>query len=225
MAVSGEADLAKKPKSAKSSKPAKARTPKDVETAVVDAALKLAAQLGWREVTLADIADAAGVDRADLYRTLPSKTAIVAAFMRRTDEAVIAGGTADFAEETAKDRLFDVCMRRFDALQVNRDAVAAICRDLPADPLALACLICPRVRSMRWMLESANIGSDGVLGLVRRKGLNMILLSTMRVWLNDDSRDMSATMAHLDKLLGRADRLIGNLRDGFSRPGETAAEA
>jgi len=217
--------MAKKPKSATSSKPAKARVVKDVETAVVEAAMGLAAQLGWRQITLTDIADAAGVEPSQLYRTLPSKTAIISAFMRRTDEAVIAGGSAEIAEETAKDRLFDVCMRRFDALQSNREAVAAICRDLPADPLALACLVYPRVRSLRWMLESAGIGSDGVTGLIRRKGLNVILISTMRVWLKDDSRDMSATMAHLDKLLGRADRLIGNLRGGFSRPESTSAEA
>ncbi len=217
--------MAKKPKTAKSAKSAKTKAPKDVEAAAVDAALHLAAQLGWRQITLVDIAEAAGIELAELYRILPSKSAIIAAFMRRTDQAILAGGGSDIADEPPKDRLFDVCMRRFDALQPNRDAVAAICRDLQTDPLGLACLVCPRDRSLRWMLESAGIGSDGVLGLIRSKGLNMILLSTMRVWLRDDSRDMSATMAHLDKQLSRADRLIGNLRGGMTRPKDAPAEA
>jgi AcrR family transcriptional regulator len=187
-------------------------TPSDPQAAIIDAALTLAGQLGWRLVRLDDIADSAGIDMATLYRTLPSKTAIIGAYMRRIDEAVAAGGPVD-ANDPVKDRLFDVIMRRFDALQPDREGVAAIARDLTTDPAALICLFGNRRRSSNWMLELSGLGSDGFKGRLRAGGLELILLSTMRVWLQDDSRDMSSTMAHLDRQLTRVDQFLGRAQN------------
>ena len=204
--------MAKKATSKSKSKKAGSSAPSDPQAAILDAALTLAGQLGWRSVRLDDIAQSAGVEMAALYRILPSKTAIVAAYMRRVDEAVAAGGLAD-AGDPAKDRLFDVVMRRFDALQPDREGVAAIARDLMSDPAALICLMGNRRRSVNWLLELAGLGSAGLKGRLRARGLELILLSTTRAWLKDDSRDMSATMAHLDKQLTRVDDCIGMLRN------------
>jgi len=191
---------------------AKSGAPSDPQAAIIDAALTLAGQLGWRLVRLDEIADSAGIDMPTLYRMLPSKTAIIAAYMRRIDEVVAAGGPAD-VDDPAKDRLFDVVMRRFDALQPDRDGVSAIARDMMTDPAALICLFGNRRRSLNWMLELSGLGSDGFKGRMRARGLELILLSTMRVWLKDDSRDMSSTMAHLDRQLTRVDQFIGRARN------------
>jgi hypothetical protein len=61
-------------------------------------------------------------------------------------------------------------------------------------------------------LEAAGFSTTGCRGVLRLKGLSAIYLSTMRVWLRDDSDDMARTMAHLDKQLSRVDSLIGRLR-------------
>lgn len=210
--------------------PAKAKKtrarPKDPLAAVVDAALELAGSLGWRHTSMSDIAETAGIGLSELYRLAPSKAAVIAAIMARIDEAVLAGGETGLSSEPAKDRLFDVVMRRFDAMQPNRDGIRAITRDLPADPLTLVCLAGARRRSLNWMLEAAGLAADGVLGLARRKGLELILMSTLRVWIGDDSRDMSATMAHLDKQIARADKFVGMVRrpfDGRKDVDESAA--
>jgi AcrR family transcriptional regulator len=197
---------------------AKARktTPGDPRQAIIDAALGLAAQLGWSPLRLDEIAERAGLDMVDLYRILPSKTAIVGAYMQRIDEAVAKAGPADRAEPV-KDRLFEIIMRRFDALQSDRDGVAAICRDLRSDPLSLICLFGRRTRSLNWMLELSGLGSDGFKGRCRARGLELVMLATLRVWLDDDSRDMSATMAQLDRQLARIDRVIGFVRRGGRR--------
>ena len=78
----------------------------------LEAFLGLVAEKGYGGVTLRDVGAAAGLGVADLYRLYRDKPALVAAFLARVDEAVLAGtATALDPEETARDRLFDVMMR------------------------------------------------------------------------------------------------------------------
>ena len=64
---------------------------------------------------------------------------------------------------------------------------------------------------MSSMLEAAGISSSGIVGILRVKGLILIYMRSLKVWLNDDSQDLSETMATLDRDLARADRLLGML--------------
>ena len=102
-----------------------------------------------------------------------------------------------------RDRLFDLLMRRFDALKPHRGAIAALWRELPRDPLAGAPLAPALARSMAWMLEAAGAPPRRPFGPVRVKLLAGIHLSVMRVWLQDDSEDLGRTMASLDRALKR----------------------
>ena len=175
---------------------------------IVDAALALAAERRWRDVALADIAARAGVSLVNLYRHCPSKAAAVAAFLRRIDAAVLAGTHGDDGDTSARDRLFDVIMRRFDALAPYKKAVASILADIPADPIAALAEAGPFLRSMAWMLEAAGLSAAGLRGALRVKGLALVYVATLRVWLNDDSSDLARTMAALDRNLRRAESLI-----------------
>jgi AcrR family transcriptional regulator len=184
-----------------------ARKPVDPRRRVIDRTLSLAAERGWRRVSLGDIAAAAKLPLAELYRLYPSRTAILAAFVRRIDETVLEGGEAEGA--TPRERLFDLLMRRFEALRPYKDGVAAILRDCGGDPLALLCGGARLKRSMSWTLEAAGLSSHGLLGQARAKGLAVVYLATLRRWLADDTADMSRTMAALDKHLSRAEALAG----------------
>ena len=191
---------------------------------ILQGALELAAARGWQDVTLADIARAAGVSLARLYQLYPGKSAILAAYMRRVDAAVLSGETPFEAEESPRDRLFEILMQRFDVLARDRAAVAGILRDLPRDPPAALAALPTLARSMAWMLEAANIPSDGVAGRLRAQGLAAIWLSTLRVWVDDDSPDMARTMAALDRNLRRAEGLARLLRPRRGRAATGGAE-
>ena len=96
-------------------------------------------------------------------------------------------------------------MARFDALNPHKAAIRVMMRELPGDPLALACFLHRGLRQgLDWMLAAAELDAGGFSGAVRRKLLGGIYLDTMRVWLRDDGTDMAATMAHLDKRLEQA---------------------
>jgi AcrR family transcriptional regulator len=169
---------------------------------VIEAALALAAERGWRQV-----AAAAKLSLAELYALYPSKAAILAAFVRRIDGEVLGEGEAE--GDNPRDRLFDVVMRRFEALKPHRAGIEAILHDAGRDPLALLCGGPRLLRSMAWMLEAAGLPSHGLGGRLRAKGLAVVYLATMRVWLSDESEDLSRTMAALDKHLRRAEGLAG----------------
>ena len=174
---------------------------------VLDAFLALVADKDYREVTLRDVAAAADTGLADLYRLYADKAALVAGVMARVDAAVLAGTPRQIdPEETARDRLFDVMMRRYDALKPHRDAVRSIVRAALRDPL-LALVLAPTARrSMAAMLEAAGLSSEGISGAVRQNGLLAIYAAVSRVFDSDDSADLSKTMAALDSRLKTAER-------------------
>jgi len=188
----------------------------DPSVTAVDAALRLAKDLGWRHVTLADVAEEAKLPIAELYAVHRSKESIVTAFVAGVDRAVLAADLSDLAGEPARERLFDVLMRRFDALAPHRQAIASIARDTIGDPIASICGGCRLATSMRWMLEAAGIPASGVEGRLKVKVLAVLWLAALRIWLRDDSADNARTMAFLDKRLRRLDSIIGRCR-GSSR--------
>ena len=173
---------------------------------IIDATLRLATERGWRRLTLAEIADAAGLTLAEVRGMFASKTAILGGLTRRTDERVLATGPADGS--SPRDRLFDVLMRRLDVLEAHRDAVRVIVRDVTFDPLAALCQGQQLLCSMARMLEAAGLNSGGINGAIRTKGLALIYVRTLCAWLGDDSPDLSKTMAVLDRRLAVAECLV-----------------
>lgn len=196
---------------------------RDLTDRLIDAALTLAAERGWRQVTLAEIARAAGASLAETYRVLPSRSAVLDAFTRRIDAEVLSSDAVEEDSVRVRDRVFDVLMRRFDALQAHRTAVVAIVRDSLRDPMAMAASAPQFLRSMRWMGEAAGLGVDGFGGAVRTKAIAAAWASAMRTWLEDETADLSPTMAALDQRLRWAERLGMFGRDAApAEPGEEA---
>lgn len=172
----------------------------------VDAMLTLVAEQGWHATTLGRIAEASGLSLSELYSRYRSKTDILVAYAHRIDVAMLAvvGGPAAAPgdEMAVKDRLFEIVMARFDALAAHKDALRVLMRELPSDPVAMACFLHRGLGSgLDWMLAAAELDTGGLPGMMRRKVLGGIYLDSLRVWLKDDSVDLGATMAHLDKRL------------------------
>lgn len=183
----------------------------DVEGRVVDAALALAAERPWAEVTLAAVAGRAGVALADLYPRLASKGAILDRFARRIDRQVLGGDDPSLASEPARDRLFDVLMRRFEALAPYRAALKSIASAERRDPLGLLSRLPGFLESMRWMVEAAGLDGTGWRGLLRQRGAAAVFLAVTPTFLEDESEDLGKTMAALDKQIARGDRIMRRL--------------
>src|SRR5207244_2901686 len=114
--------------------------------------------------------------------------------------------------DSARDRLFNIIMARYDALRPYREAfvsiVYAAVRDLPTAWV----LACTTRRSLSWMLAGAGIPHTGIDGELKIQAVGGVLLATFWTWAHDDTDDMSATMASVDRALRNAERIGGWMR-------------
>lgn len=179
-------------------------TQSDVERdRLVDAALRLAGERGWRVLTLREIAEAAAVPFDALPAGFQSKTAVLVACAEWVEGGAAAAPVEFDDADTVRDRLFELLMQRLDILDSHQAAVAAILRDLPRDPLTGLVAAPGLTRLMAPILEAAGIGAAGPVGLLRCKGLAAVWLHALSVWAGDDSPDHAKTMAALDRALRR----------------------
>lgn len=198
---------------------------------IIDATLQLAAERPWSEVRLPDIAAASELPLRQIYEEFGSRSEILAAYSRRIDAAVLGEDemSAEITEESPRDRLFEVLMRRFEAMQPHRAALSSILACYSCQPTDSLSALPQLGRSMAWMLTAARISPEGWRGLLRIKGVSAIWLATLRVWLKDDSEDMAKTMAALDRNLRRAENLLSRLprrrRRGSAEDAGAGAEA
>jgi ubiquinone biosynthesis protein COQ9 len=201
-------------KTAKAAKPRSAprAKPSDPKAALREALLRMVAAGGWRDLSYADIAKDAGLGLAAAYEAYPSKAAILTGIGRDIDARLFASLDEDPLDGSPKDRLFDLLMRRFDALNEHREAYAALAWELPRTPVEAGCLALQLRRSLANMLEAAGLSASGLRGVFRIEGLGALYACALRVWLKDESADLSKTMAELDKRLGQVERCINMTR-------------
>ncbi|HEX3863434.1 MAG TPA: helix-turn-helix domain-containing protein [Stellaceae bacterium] len=179
---------------------------------MIDALLRLIPQQGWRRLSMAAIAAEADLPILDLYRAFSSKPAILRAFFRRIDETVLATPLEAEADERPRDRVFDILMRRFDALNPYREALDVLGRELRGDPLTALGAGAGLLHSIAWMLEAAGVSTTGLFGIAAVKLTTAAYLATLRNWFRDDSPDLATTMATLDRRLRGIERWFGASR-------------
>jgi AcrR family transcriptional regulator len=178
---------------------------------VVEALLALAAEHPFDAVTLPMLAERAGVTLAALRESYDGRVAVLAGYIRQVDERVLAGVDPALAEESPRERLFDVLFSRFEAHAPHKQAIRSILRAARRDPLLALELNRIVTISMGWMLAAAGISSSGGRGLFRAQGLALVWARVMRVWLDDEDAGLARTMAALDKRLREAERVVMQL--------------
>ncbi|MFC5066764.1 TetR/AcrR family transcriptional regulator [Flaviflagellibacter deserti] len=200
-----------------------------VHQRAIDALMALLAEKDWNDVSLIEIASRSGLTLAELRGAFPSKGAILAGFARTIDQQVLKGdeGATDLEDQPPRERLFDVVMRRFDALKPYKAAIRSARKGLLNDPLAASAWNRVETNSAQWMLAAAGIEESGATAAVKAQGLAVIFARVLRTWLDDDDSDMPKTMRELDRQLRYAERLVetGDVILGACRPFRGAIES
>jgi len=183
----------------------------------IDALMALLAEHSFEDIGLAEVAGRAGLKLSQLRAEFGSTLAIFAGQIKDIDRAVLAGSDPDMVEEPARERLFDVLMRRLEALAPYKQAVRSVLRSARRNPGLAFALNAMAVRSQRWMLEAAGIGASGPRGALRAQGAALMFARVLTVWV-DDEPSLDHTMAALDRGLASAARWAGFLDDLCSIP-------
>jgi hypothetical protein len=131
---------------------------------------------------------------------------ILAAHIKEIDKTVLSDNDADMADEPARERLFDVLMRRIEAMTPYKEATRSLLRSVRRNPPLAFAVNSLAVRSQQWMLTAAGIKAAGPMGMIRAQGLAVIFGRVIETWLDDDEEDAARTMAALDRALARGER-------------------
>jgi AcrR family transcriptional regulator len=180
------------------------------------AAFALIGDEGWRGFSFAALARRTGVSRVEIYRQFRSRDALLAALHRRADEAMLAVDDAELEGLPPRDRVFELLMRRLEALVPYRAGLARIARDGRADPCVVLLTACRLERSLTWLQDAAGLRRRGLRACVARRPLGLAYLRALQVWFEDEGIDLGKTMAELDKQLRRYQYVAG-LREPRAR--------
>ncbi len=181
-------------------------TDEEFDEALVASAFTLATSSGWGAVSPAAAAREAGLKLERARTRFPNAQAILLRFGQLADTQAL---TDALDSGPVRERLFDVVMRRFDALQQHRSGILALLDSLPLDPGTALVLAGATGNSMGWMLEAAGVPAAGWRGALASQGMVGVWLYTLRAWRSDESPDLSGTMAALDRALTRAEQVAG----------------
>ncbi len=179
-----------------------------VRNDAVAAWLAAIAEQGWQDASLDRAAALSGIAAADIIRQAGDKVEAVALFQERVarESAAAAAG-----EGSVRERLFEGLMRGFDLLQEQRAALLKM--RASRDPGLMALVAGRSGTGLRRLAVAAGAETEGVGGKLRQLALAAIGAKALDAWVKDESADLSATMAELDRLLVKAERAE---TEGFS---------
>jgi AcrR family transcriptional regulator len=179
--------------------------------------MALLAEQRFEDIGLAEIAGRAGLSLSLLRAEFGSSFAILGAHIKDIDRQVLDGDDAtkpeDLGDEPARERLFEVLMRRLEALAPYRAAVRSLLRSTRRNPGLALTLNGMALRSQHWMLTAAGINSRGPRGVLRAQGAALMFANVLAVWINDEEPGLDRTMAALDRGLASAERWSGFVDD------------
>lgn len=178
---------------------------------IIEALMTLLADHAIEDIGLADIASEADVTLSELRAEFGSPMAMLAAYIKDIDRKVLDGGDDDMDDESPRERLFDVLMRRLELLEPHKPAIRSLIRSATRNPGLALTLNAHSVCSQQWMLTAAGIGASGPKGMIRAQGLALMFANVIRTWVNDHDEGHARTLAALDRELARGQRLVGLL--------------
>jgi hypothetical protein len=190
-------------------------TDDEFDDALVTAAFALGAEEGWQNVSAAAAARRAGLDLVRARERFGERGKILMKFGEIADAKALSHA---LTEGPVRERLFDTLMRRFDHLQAHRAGVLALFKYAPTQPVLALLLAEATVSSMGWLLEAAGESATGLVGALKARGLTVVWGVGIRAWMEDESEDLTATMAAIDTALNRADALLTRFMPGAAAP-------
>lgn len=195
----------------------------DLDQRIIDRTVALAAEVGWERVRLRRVAEDLGIALPEVLAHYRDLDAVADAWFRRPLAALLAPTEAGFADLPARERVYLVMMRWFEAQRDERVVVGQMLATklYPSHPHHWVPMIFNLSRLIQWVREAARLDAPGQRRQVEEVGLTLLFLVTLRVWLGDESEGLLTTRRFLRRRLGEADRLLGTL----ARPRQRSAAA
>lgn len=192
------------------------------EPDLLQQAFALLAERGWGGFSFTELARRAGVPLAAVYAEFPDRGAILRTLGRRLDEQMLAVTGAELDGLSPRERVFEMVMRRLDAMAPYKEGLRALQRGAPGDPQLLLGSLCNIQRLSSWLADAAESASPLARTPLAGAVLSAIYVRVCGVWLDDDTPDLARTLAELDRRLQQVEG-VARFAERFRRPrGQTA---
>ena len=190
--------------------PRPASGPEPLAERIVDETLALAEEVGWEGVRLRLVAERCGVSLPEVLAHYRDIDAVADAWFRRAWAAMVAPPRAGFADLPARERLYLVITRWFDALAPHRTVSVEMIRAkiYLSHPHHWVPLIFNLSRTIQWLRDAAGLDAVGRRQQGEEVGLTLLFLATLAIWARDDSDGQERTRAVLKRRLATADALM-----------------
>lgn len=179
----------------------------DQSKLIAEAALSHADKVGWDGLALKDVAKKAKLSLEVVTGIFPDTWALLLYVIQMLDAETLAAAEPD---GNWRDGLFELLMTRFDLMETHRAAYLSLLPALLKHPQAAPKFLKPFYGSMRAMLEHANAPASPL----HAAGFGALYLSLLDAWKNDETPDLSKTMAAADKRLEFFEKAAGALPCG-----------
>jgi AcrR family transcriptional regulator len=177
---------------------------------IVDVAVALAEEVGWANVRLRRVAERVGVPLSEVLVHFRDLDGVADAWFGRALAAMVAAPESGFAKLPARERVYLVLMRWFDANVGHRRVTGEMVRSklYPSHPHHWVPMIFSLSRLIQWVRETALLDAGGLRRQVEEVGLTDLFLATLAVWLADRSDGQERTRRFLRGRLAEADRIL-----------------
>ena len=167
---------------------------------------KLIEKKGWKYFSLKSLAKANKSDLETIKIFFKNKSQFLESFSEMIDNKVLADiDKEEFNKNSIKDNLFELIMLRFENLNNYKTGLNILISDLKKSPVELKKIVKKVLDSMDLFLEIANVKNNYLMDFIKVNIIFIIYSYVFKVWLGDQSPEMSKTMAELDKWLSEAE--------------------
>ena len=177
---------------------------------ILEATLALAEEVGWDSVRLREVSARLELPMTAVLAHYRDLDAVADAWFRRGWDAMLAPPPEDFEAMPARERLYLVMMRWFEALASHRRVTGDMLSGklYPSHPHHWVPMIFNLSRTIHWLRDAARLDATGRRRQMEEVGLTLLFLATLARWLRDDGEGFEATRRFLRRRLARADRAM-----------------
>ena len=173
-------------------------------------------KIGWKEFSIERFAEENNYKTSEVKNFISNKNDLLIEFSKMIDEKVESNiNIEEFENSNVKDNIFELIMMRFDVMTPFKGGLKKIINEIKS-PIILKEISQNILVSMDFYLEFSNAYDDTIFDVIKKKSLFLIYSYCFKVWLNDDSKELSKTMSELDRLLNYAEKFSKKAKDFLS---------
>lgn len=186
----------------------------DIKFELIDRSFMIIDKDGWEEFSFKKLANEKKIDVSKINQFFGSKKQLLKEFSKMIDLRVEKEFDFKSLEDSStKDNLFELIMLRLDYMQPYKNSLKKIIVSISKSPSMLKSVSENVSDSLDFYLELTKAYDSSYFDLFKKKTILLIYSYIFKVWLDDNSEELSRTMSELDKVLSLSEKVANRIKN------------